>query len=132
MIERNMSYHSCIKSQQGFTLIGWMVVIAIFLFFAYLAMIITPSLISNNTINSILESLKEEPGITQSSKRDIRRLIDNRLMINQVTNLTTEDFEIVKEPDKVMINMEYDDTIHFAGNVYIIIEREKSIELIRN
>lgn len=132
MMERNMSYHSCIKSQKGFTLIGWMLVITIFLFFAYLAMIITPSLISNNTINTILDSLKEEPGITQSSKREVKRLIYNRLNINQVTNLTTEDFEIVKEPDKIMIYMDYDDTIHFAGNVYIVIEREKSVELIRN
>jgi len=75
------------KKQKGFTLTGWIVVIALILYFAYLAMITTPYLVSNNTMNRILESLKEEPGITQKSKREILRLIDNRMTINQVRSL---------------------------------------------
>lgn len=132
MIKRNMTYRSCIRSQKGFTLIGWMVVLTIFLFFAYLAMIIAPYVIGNHTMNNILLSLKQEPGITQKSKRDIIRLIDNRLLINQVRDIPVEEFEIVKEDNKVIIYLDYDDKIHFAANIYIVIEREKSVELIRN
>lgn len=120
------------KNQKGFTLTGWLVVLVIFLYFAYLAMIITPYLISNNTMNRILESLKEEPGITQKSKRDIWRLIENRMIVNQVRDITKDDFDIEKGNNTVTVYLEYDDKIKFMGNTYILIERNKSVELVRN
>ena len=120
------------NKQKGFTLTGWIFVIAIFLYFAYLAMIITPYLVSNNTMNRILESLKEEPGITQKSKRDIWRLIENRMMVNQVRDVKKENFDIEKGNNTVTVYLEYDDKIKFMNHVYIVIERNKSVELVRN
>ena len=93
----------------------------------------TPYVIGNHTMNRILESLKEEPGITQKSKRKIWRLIENRMLINQVRSVTQDDFEIVKEGDsKVVVYLEYEDRVHFGSNIYIVFEREKSVELVRN
>ncbi|WP_198266022.1 DUF4845 domain-containing protein [sulfur-oxidizing endosymbiont of Gigantopelta aegis] len=128
MLKQRFNY----RQQKGFTMVGWMVVITIFLFFAYLAMIITPYLISNNTMNRILESLKEEPGITQKSKRQIWRLIENRMIVNQVRSITKDDFEIVKSNNTVTVYLEYDDKIKFANSIFIVIERNKSVELVRN
>lgn len=128
MLKQSLKY----RQQKGFTLVGWIIVIAIFLFFAYLAMILTPVVVGNHTMNRILQSLKEEPGITQKSKRQIWRLIENRMLVNQVRSVTKDDFEIVKEPNKVVVYLEYEDRIHFGGNVYIVFEREKSVELVRN
>ena len=128
MLKQGLKY----RQQKGFTLVGWLIVIAIFLFFAYLAMILTPVIIGNHTMDRILESLKEEPGITQKSKRQIWRLIENRMIINQVRSVTKDDFEIVKEPNKVMVYLDYEDRVHFASNIYIVFEREKSVELVRN
>lgn len=128
MLRQSLKY----KQQKGFTLVGWIVVIAIFLFFAYLAMVLTPYMVGNHTMNRILESLKEEPGVTQKSKRQIWKLIEKRMLVNQVRSVTQDDFEIVKEPDKVVVYLEYEDRAHFGGNVYIVFEREKSVELVRN
>lgn len=128
MLKQSLKY----KHQKGFTITGWLIVLVLFLYFAYLAMIMTPYIVSNHTMNRILESLKEEPGITQKSKRDIWRLINNRMVINQVRSVTRDDFDIEKGNNKVTVYLEYDDRIHFAGNIYIIIERNKSVELVRN
>lgn len=128
MLKQSLKY----RQQKGFTLVGWIIVIAIFMFFAYLAMILTPVVVGNHTMDRILQSLKEEPGITQKSKRQIWRLIENRMLVNQVRSVTKDDFEIVKEPNKVVVYLEYEDRIHFGGNVYIVFEREKSVELVRN
>lgn len=128
MLKQSLKY----KQQKGFTLVGWIIVLAIFFFFAYLGMILTPYVVGNHTMNRILESLKEEPGITQKSKREIWRLIENRMIINQVRSVTKEDFEIVKEPNKITVYLEYEDRVHFASNVYIVFVREKSVELVRN
>ena len=122
-----------LKKQKGFTLVGWIVVLAIFLFFAYLAMILFPYVVSNHTMNTILESLKLEPGITQKSKREIWRLIENRMTINQVRSVTKENFEIVKaNNNQVDVYLDYEDRVHFASNIYIVFEREKHVELVRN
>ncbi|MCN4143904.1 MAG: DUF4845 domain-containing protein [Thiohalomonas sp.] len=128
MLKQGVKY----KQQKGFTFVGWIVVLAIFLFFAYLAMVVTPAVIGDYTTDRILESLKQEPGITQKSKKYIWRLIENRMIINQVRNLTKDDFEILKEGDILTVYLQYDDKIHFMGNVYIVIERNKSVELLRN
>ncbi len=128
MLQQSLKY----KHQKGFTITGWLIVLAIFLYFAYLAMILAPYIISNHTMNRILESLKEEPGITQKSKRQIWRLIENRMTINQVRSVTKDNFDIEKTNNTVTVYLEYDDKIHFASNIYILIERNKSVELVRN
>ena len=128
MLKQSLKY----RQQKGFTLVGWMIVIAIFLFFAYLAMILTPYVVGNHTMNRILESLKEEPGIAQKSKGEIWRLIENRMLVNQVRSVTKEDFEIVKEGNGTVVYLEYEDRVHFGSNIYIVFEREKSVELVRN
>jgi len=122
-----------IKRQKGFTLMGWVVVLAIFGFFAYLAMILVPVLISNHTMGTILESLKEEPGITQKSKREIGKLIFNRLIINDIKDIKAGDFEIVKEGSNSMtIYLDYENRIKFANNIYIVLVNKKEVELVRN
>lgn len=128
MLKQSLKY----RQQKGFTLVGWMIVIAIFGYFAYLAMILTPYVVGNHTMNRILESLKEEPGITQKSKREIWKLIENRMIINQVRSVEQEDFQIVKEGDMVIVYLDYEDRVHFGSNIYIVFEREKSVELVRN
>jgi len=122
-----------IRRQKGFTLMGWTLVLAIFGFFAYLAMIMVPVIISNHTLGSIVESLKEEPGITQKSKREVVKLIFNRLIINGVKDVKTGDFEIVKDgPNSMTVFIEYENRIKFANNIYIVIVNKKEVELVRN
>jgi len=128
MLKQSFKY----RQQKGFTLIGWAFVLIIFLFFAYLALILAPVMIANHTTTTILESLKNEPGITKKSKRDILRLLDSRLLINQINNVSRDDFEIVKEGSTLEVFLEYDDKVKFAGNVFIIFERNKYIEIIGN
>ncbi|MCK5697073.1 MAG: DUF4845 domain-containing protein [Gammaproteobacteria bacterium] len=128
MLKQSINY----KQQKGFTMIGWAFVLAIFLFFAYLALLIAPVIMANHTTTTILESLKNEPGITKKSKRDILRLLDSRLLVNQVTNISKDDFDIVKEGSTLDISLEYDDKVHFAGDIYIVFERNKFVEIIGN
>jgi len=120
------------KQQKGFTFFGWVIVLAIFLYFVYLAMVLFPVVVDSYTTSNILESLKNEPGITKKSKRDVLKLIDKRLTVNQVRSVSRDDFEIVKEGNVMEVFLEYDDKVHFISNIYILIERNKYVELIGN
>ncbi len=126
MLKQSLKY----QQQKGFTMIGWAFVLSIFLFFAYLALLIAPVMMANHTTTTILESLKNEPGITKKPKRDILRLLDKRLLVNQINNISRDDFDIVKEGSTLEVSLEYDDKIHFASNVYIVFERNKFVEII--
>ncbi|MCU7833961.1 MAG: DUF4845 domain-containing protein [gamma proteobacterium symbiont of Taylorina sp.] len=132
MIRNRMTFNSCLKRQKGFTAVGWAVVISIGLFFAYLGMILMPYIVGGYTMDRILQGLKEEPNIAKKSKSEIWRLIENRLTINQVRDVKREDFEIKKEPNMTTVYFDYDDRAHFMGNIYIVIERSKSVELYRD
>ena len=132
MLTKKMNYNSSLKGQKGFTIVGWTVIISIGLFFAYLGMVLMPAIVGGYTMDRILIGLKEEPNIAKKNKSQIWRLIDNRLTINQVQGVTREDFEIQKEPDVTTVYFDYDDRVHFMGNVYIVIERSKSVELYRD
>ena len=121
------------KKQAGFTLLGWIIVAMIAGFFAYLAMLLFPVVISNHTMGSVLTTLQAEPGITQKSKREILSLINKRLRINDIKDVKTSDFEIVREDaNRISIYLDYENRIEFAKNIYILIVNNKEVELTKN
>ena len=131
MLRHKMNYTSSLKGQKGFTAVGWIVIITLVLFFTYLGMILTPPIIGGFTMDRILNALKEEPGITKKSKKQVWKLIENRMIINQVDNIKKNDFEIIITPEMTTVYLDYDDKVKVAGNVFILIERSKSVELFR-
>ena len=60
-----------LKKQQGMTLTGWLVVIAIGLFFALSGLKIIPVYLENFTVKDVVESLKNEPLITKKSTSQV-------------------------------------------------------------
>jgi len=128
----NKIHRMALKRQKGFTLTGWIVVITLVLFFAYLGMIVTPHVMDSFTIDRIMKGLDEEPDITKKSKKDIRRLIYNRININQIKGISAGDFEVEKADGIVKLYLEYDAKIHVMKNVYILVEHSKMVELYGN
>jgi Tfp pilus assembly major pilin PilA len=121
------------KKQAGFTMLGWLIVAMIAGFFAYLAMLLFPVVISNHTMGTVLTSLQAEPGITQKSKREILSLINKRLRINDIKDVKTADFEIIREDaNRISIYLDYENRIEFAKNIYIVIVNNKEVELTKN
>ncbi len=122
-----------IKKQSGLTFMGWIIIMLIGGFFAYLAMLLFPVVLSNYTMGTILTSLQSEPGITQKSKREIISLVNKRLRINGVVDVKTSDFEVVREDkNRVTVYLDYNNKIEFAKDIYILIVNNKEVELTRN
>ncbi|MFK5985281.1 MAG: DUF4845 domain-containing protein [Pseudomonadota bacterium] len=122
-----------IKKQAGFTFTGWIFVAFIGGFFTYLGMLLFPVIISNYTMGTILSTLQQEPGITQKSKREVVSLIYKRLVINDIRDVTTKDFEIVREDkNRITVYLDYENKIEFAKDIYIVIVNNKKVELTRN
>lgn len=132
MINKSAQMKKSLAKQQGITLMGGLIVAMAGGFFAYLAMLLFPVIISNHTMGNILSTLQQEPGITQKSKREIQSLINKRLRINDIKDVKATDFEIIRDnPNQVSVYLDYENKIEFAKDIYILIVNKKSVELSR-
>ena len=108
-----------LKSQRGMTGIGWMIVISLFLFFAYVLMILFPIYLDNYSVKSIISGLSEsDESFTSAAK--LRRTINKRLDVNAVTSVRAEDITITREADKFLVDIDYEVREPFLGNIDLL------------
>jgi hypothetical protein len=121
-----------LKSQQGMTAIGWMIVLGLIAFFVLLALRLTPGYLEFSTISTSLESLKNEPGITTKTAPEIRSMLGKRFDINDVHSIDSKDVKIENRDGKLRVWVDYEVRVPVAGNVDAISKFNKEVEMVRN
>ncbi len=121
-----------INKQQGMTGMGWLTVLFLIGFFALLTFKFAPIYLEHFSVKGVLESFKEEPLITQKSKRDISRMIMARLNTNGVRDIKRDAILINKKPGTLKIGIKYFVRKPMVGNVEIIVSFDDEIELVSN
>ncbi|MBF0266507.1 MAG: DUF4845 domain-containing protein [Gammaproteobacteria bacterium] len=127
-----MKYLRNRKKQSGMTLMGMVLAFAMGGFFAYLAMLLFPVVISNYTMGNVLTTLNAESGIATMPKSKIKELINKRLRINDIRDVKMDDFKFKQKNQVLTITLDYNNKINFAKNVFILIENHKQVELPRS
>lgn len=125
-----MSY--MIKNQQGMTFSGWLVVLALIGFFALLGMKIGPIYLEHYSIKQVVESLKDEPLITQKSASKVKSMIMRRLDINGVYDLKRENVTVKKSPGILDVTVAYTVQKKMAGNIDILVSFSDNVKLVSN
>lgn len=118
--------------QGGMTALGWIIVLGLIAFFALLTLKLLPNYLENFKVAETLESLKNEPDITQKSPAEIRKLISRRFQINDVTHIEARDVEIDKEGGVTRVTARYEIRVPVMANVDAVTKFDESVELIRN
>jgi hypothetical protein len=120
------------KRQQGLTFISWMVVLIVLGFFVMIALKITPVYLDHYAVKQSLESLKNEPLIGRKNLIDIRKLITNRLGINNVRSLGKDQISITRSGGVTTVTIKYEERREVVGNLSLVMTFDDSIELISN
>ena len=107
--------------QDGMTAAGWMIIMAIVLFFMYLAIKLVPAYMEYFSIKSSLESVAEESN-SSSSKSDIERLVSGRFSVNNIDIIKPKDVEIKDITGGKALYIEYENRISLFGNVSALVE----------
>ncbi|GAA4363566.1 DUF4845 domain-containing protein [Kangiella marina] len=107
--------------QNGMTAAGWLIIMAIVLFFMYLAIKLIPAYMEFFSIKSSLESVAEETN-SNSSKSDLQRLISGRFSVNNIDIIKTDDVEIKDITGGKALYVEYENRISLFGNVSALVE----------
>lgn len=119
------------KQQQGMTFIGWLIVLGLIAFFAILVLRLVPNYLEYFKVESTLESLENEPGITEKSPAEIRSLISRRFDVNDVEHVTAKDVKVTRDSGRTIISIKYEVRVPIMGNVDAVTKFDKSVEIVR-
>jgi len=118
-----------IHRQRGMTPVGWVLVFLLIAFFALVALRLIPIYLESFSVGSVISDLKDEPGISAKTTREITTLINKRFDINSITNVGTGDIYVEKSGGTMTISAEYEVRKPMLGNVDIVVSFNKSVEV---
>ena len=119
--------------QKGMTAIGWLVVLGLIAFFSLIVLRLAPMYLEYAKVESVVESLHNEPGITSQSRMQILKLIENRFDVNDVRQVDPRAaVKISKDKGVMTVRVEYERREHLMANIDIVGTFDKEIRIVAN
>ena len=104
--------------QKGLSLIGLIFVGLIVVALLALGFKIVPAVIEYIAIERAVQKIKNESGTV----RDIQAAFERHRTIDDITSISSQDLDITKEGDKVVISYAYQKKIPILDNVSLVID----------
>lgn len=118
------------RRESGLTLIGFIIVLAMVLFFAYAGMRVVPMYLEYHALGNALKTLQNDPAAKSMPPQKLKQKIQTSLWASYANNnIKTEHMHISKKSDGINIRVAYDVRKPFLGNIDIIGSFEKSVVL---
>ena len=109
-----------IRRQRGLTLIGFIIVLAIGLLFAYTGMRIVPMYLEYHALVNALNTLQRTPGAAEMEPSRIRNNLINSLWVSYAAdNIKRENIRITRS-DGVKVRVAYEVRKPWIGNLDIV------------
>jgi hypothetical protein len=119
-----------IRRNGGLTLIGFLIVLSVGLFFAYSAMRVIPMYLEYHALTNAMNVLQENPSSVNLSPAKIKSKITMSLWASYASNnIKTEHMRISKKPEGVNVRVAYEVRKPFLGNIDIIGKFDRSVIL---
>lgn len=96
------------RTQQGLTLIGFLIVLAVASFFIYCGMKLVPMYTEYYSVKQALKGIAEEPGVVNQEPSRIRDLFFRRLYINYSENVKPEHLKIERTDTGYRATVDYE------------------------
>ena len=115
--------------QSGITLIGFVIMLAIAGFFAFMAMKLVPSYIEYGGVVKALNQIATEPG--SDDIEQVRRQLAFKMSFQYVDDSTIKpkDVTIQRTGNASILRVSYDKVIPFIYNIAFLLHFEKSVPL---
>lgn len=105
--------------ESGITLIGFLVVLCVLGFFAFMAMRLFPIYSEWYSVVTAMKGLAKEPGIATMSGDQIRTLFDRRLYTSYVQSVKPNNVRVVTQGGP-RIHVRYQVETPFIGNLHFV------------
>ena len=108
------------RKQKGMTLLGFVIVLAVVGFFAYVAMRLFPMYSEYYSVRSAMKGLANEPGIATQDPARIQDLFFRRLYISYSENVKKEHVKLRRVDNGWEMNVEYEVRRPLVGNLDVV------------
>ncbi len=116
------------KHQQGMSITGWIMLIAIILFFVLLGMRMVPSYMEFYSMSKMLESIRDDPEYRRAAPKELRKIFNRRININSIYDFDQKYLKIDRSKGKTSMVLDYEITKPVAGNVSVLMKFHKEVE----
>jgi len=117
------------KQQKGMALVGWVFILGLLAFFSLAIMRLFPLYLEYFNVRSSLGSLSRQSGLEQMSQREVRRLLQRRLDINEVKHVSANNIKLDRSQETLRIAVDYEVRTPFLGNIDLIVNFNYPIEV---
>jgi hypothetical protein len=109
--------------QQGMTLIGFLMLAALFGLLAYGVLRLVPVYGEYLTVRSVLNSVKTELDGQGADPRSIRTAIERKLTVESV-NISARDFKITQTANGHVVTIDHEGRAPYIANVQLVVTFE--------
>lgn len=118
------------RRESGLTLIGFLIVLVVVLFFVYAGMRIVPMYLEYHALGNALKTLQSNPNAKSMPPQKLKQSIQTSLWASYANNnIKTSDIHISRKTNGINIRVAYEVREPFLGNIDIIGSFEKSVVL---
>lgn len=109
-----------VKRQNGMTMLSWLVVLGILVFFMLIGIKMVPTYLENYSIKTILANMENDRKVRSMSPAEMKKSFMKRLKINSVYEFDRNWIKIKKEKFGTRFSVDYEIRKPIAGNVSIV------------
>jgi hypothetical protein len=118
------------KEQRGLSMLSWLVVIGIAVFFGMVGIKSMPVYMNHYKVLSILNNVAGQPTIGDQTPYDIAKTLEKRFDIDMVKHVTHKDVKVTgKNNDKRELALIYEVRVHMFYNVDAVYMFEEHVPL---
>lgn len=108
------------NKQNGMTMLSWLVVLGILVFFLLIGIKMVPTYLENYSIKQILTNMENDHKVRTMSANEMKKSFLKRLRINSVYEFDRTWIKIKKEKLGTRFSVDYEIRKPVAGNVFIV------------
>ena len=108
------------RTQRGITMLGFLITLAVVMFFLYCGMKIVPMYTEFYSVKKALAGMAAEPGLATSSKEKVRQLFMRRLNMSYALNVKQDALKIESTGDGYLLTVDYEERRDLFANLDVV------------
>jgi len=119
------------RYSRGITLLGFLIMLCVAGFFAYVVMKLVPVYIEYFGVVKAMEQIKNEPGASQKSVEEIRRDLNVKFDLQYVDekDIPPQAIQLKREATGPTLRIAYEKRVPFMYNIDLVASFDKSVRL---
>jgi len=119
------------RYSRGITLLGFLIMLCVAGFFAYVVMKLVPVDIEYFGVVKAMEQIKNEPGASQKSVEEIRRDLNVKFDLQYVDekDIPPQAIQLKREATGPTLRIAYEKRVPFMYNIDLVASFDKSVHL---